>query len=485
MGGGHCCNSGHRAVRERLVVFSRKTHALTDKDTIVLADFSNTTGDPVFDDTLRQGLSVQLEQSPFLSMVSNQRIQQTLQMMGQKPDVKLTPEIARELCKRTSSTAAIDGSIAKLGSQYVLGLRAVNCRTGDLLAERQVRATDKEHVLLALDNAAASLRQELGESLSTVQKFYTPVEQVTTPSLEALQAYSQGRKLNEAGHETGAPLFQQAVRLDPNFAMAYAALGVAYSNIGETSQAAENTRKAYELRDRVSMREKFLIESRYYEFVTGDLEKALQAYLLWGQTYPRDAGPPQNLVGIYGSLGQYDNALARGREALRLDPANGLNYANLVNTYINLDRLEEARTTAEEAQKKNLDSMDLRWYLYFLAFAKNDAVWMAQQAAWLAGKPGGQAGADALEADSAFYFGRLEKARELSRRAVNEVLHFQLKELAPGVEAEAALREALFGNASEARQRATAALRLSRGRDVQHGAALALAFAGMRHSCRN
>jgi len=238
-----------------LVVFFRKTHALTEKDTIVLADFSNTTGDPVFDDTLRQGLSVQLEQSPFLSMVSDQRMQQTLQMMGQKPDTKLTPEIARELCQRTSSAAAIDGSIAKLGNQYVLGLRAVNCRTGDSLAERQVRATDKEHVLSALDNAAASLRQELGESLGTVQKFDTPVEQVTTPSLEALQAYSQGRKLNEAGYETGAPLLQQAVHLDPNFAMAYAAGGSLFKRRGNQSSSRKHKESLRTARPRECARE--------------------------------------------------------------------------------------------------------------------------------------------------------------------------------------------------------------------------------------
>jgi tetratricopeptide (TPR) repeat protein len=260
--------------------------------------------------------------------------------------------------------------------------------------------------------------------------------------------------------------------------MAYAALGVAYSNLGETRLAAKNTRKAYELRDRVSVREKLVIESRYNDLVTGDLEKALQAYLLWGQTYPRDAAPPKNLASIYGNLGQYDNALALSREALRLDPVSGQNYANLVDSYLSLNRLDEARATSEEAQKKNLDSMDLRWRLYFLGFASKDAAYMAQQAAWLAGNPGGQASADVLEADTAAYSGRLEKARELSRRAVAEILHLQLKETAAGVEVEAALREALFGNVTEARQHAGAALRLSTGRDVQFAAAFALAFAG-------
>jgi eukaryotic-like serine/threonine-protein kinase len=460
--------------------FTHRAHALTDKDTIVLADFTNTTGDSVFDSTLRQGLSVQLEQSPFLSIISDQQIQQTLQMMDQKPDAKLTPEIARDLCQRTESAAFLDGSIASLGSQYVLGLKAVNCHTGDTLAEEQERATGKEQVLSAMDKAAAKLRAKLGESLSTVKRLDTPIERATTPSLEALQAYSLGRKTLVAKGDRAAavPLFQRAIRLDPNFSMAYALLGSSYSNLGENSLARENTKKAYELRERVSEREKLYIESHYLYFVTGDLEKVRQAYELWAQTYPRDDVPPNNLGTVYLQLGQYDKALAELREALRLNPASGLCYAYLVSSYLVLNRLREARATAEEAQAKKLDSPVLRGYLYLLAFLQNDAAGMEQQVAWAVGKPGVEDVLLAFEADTAAYSGRVRKAREFSRRAVALAERAEDKETAAGYEAEAALREAFFGNAAEARERAAAALALSNGRDVQYEAALALTLAG-------
>jgi len=453
---------------------------LTEKDTIVLADFTNTTGDAVFDGTLRQGLTVQLEQSPFLSLLSEQRIQQALRLMGQPPDGRLTPEIARDLCQRTESAAVLDGSIASLGSQYVLGLRAVNCRTGDSLAQEQATADGKERVLKALGEAAVKLRSKLGESLNTVQKFDTPIEQATTPSLEALQAYSMGRKTLVAKGDNAAavPRFQRAIRLDPNFAMAYASLGTSYGNLGETSLAAENTRKAYELRERVSEREKFYIESHYYSVVTGDLEKARRAYELWAQTYPRDWLPPDNLGGIYRIFGQYDKRLAENRETLRLDPASGWSYAYLVYPYLNLNRLEEARATAEEAQAKQLDSPLLRIGLYQLAFLQNDTSGMAQQVTWAAGKSGVEDVLLAREADTAAYSGRLGEARDFSRRAVASAVRAEEKEKAASYEADAALREALFGNAAAGRQRAAAALGLSTGRDVRYGAALALAMAG-------
>jgi serine/threonine protein kinase/tetratricopeptide (TPR) repeat protein len=465
-----------------VVLFLRhyRAHALTEKDTMVLADFSNTTGDPVFDGTLRQGLTVQLEQSPFLSLISDQRIQQTLRLMGQPPDARLTPEIARELCQRTESAAVLDGSIASLGSQYVLGLAVVNCLTGDSLAQEQVTADGKERVLKALGEAATKLRAKLGESLSTVEKFDTPLEQATTPSLEALQAYSLGWKTRVGRGDSAAavPLFQRAIRLDPNFAMAYASLATSYYVLGEASLAAENTRKAYELRERVSEREKFYIESQYHFSVTGDLEKARQAYELWAQTYPRDEVPPRDLGTIYDILGQYDKALAQYREAFRLDPASGLNYANLVSDYLYLNRPREARATAEEAQTKNLDSPILRSTLYQLAFLQNDAAGMAQQVAWAAGKPGVEGVLLLNEADTAAYSGRLGKAREFSRRAVASAQRAGEKETAASFEAGAAVREAFFGNFAEARQQAAAALALSKGRDVQYWATLALVWAG-------
>jgi tetratricopeptide (TPR) repeat protein/predicted Ser/Thr protein kinase len=459
--------------------FARRAHALTDKDTIVLADFTNTTGDPVFDGTLRQGLSVQLEQSPFLKIISDQQIQQVLKMMGQKSDATLTPETARELCQRTASAAVLDGSIATLGSQYVLGLKAVNCRTGDSLAQEQATADGKERVLGSLGEAATKLRQKLGESLSTVQKFDSPLEQATTPSLEALQAYSLGWKTQWVKGDSAAavPFFQRAIQLDPNFAMAYASLGTSYWVLAETSLGEENMEKAYMLRERVSMREKFYIESHYHDFVTGDMEKTRQACELWTQTYPRDDVAKIVLGVVYSKLGQYDKLLAENREALGLY-ASAVNYANLADSYLYLNRLDEARATAVEAQAKKLDSPYLRFLLYQLAFLQNDAAGMAQQVSWANGKSGWEDVLAAEEADSAGYSGQLGKARELSRRAVVSAERAEEKETAAGYEADAALREALFGHAAEARQRTAAALRLSRGRDVQYGAALALALAG-------
>jgi eukaryotic-like serine/threonine-protein kinase len=456
--------------------FSRKAHALTDKDTIVLADFTNSTGDSVFDGTLRQGLSVQLEQSPFLSLIPDARIQQTLRLMGQAPDARLTPEIARDLCQRLGSKVYIAGSIANLGSDYVIGLNAVTCADGDSLAHEQGTAHKKEHVLKTLDEAATKLRGKLGESLSTIQKFDTPLEKDTTSSLEALKAFSLSSKTESTAD--AIPLVKHAIELDPSFAMAYLWLGGDYSNLGEKSLAAENTRKAYELRERVSEREKLNIESQYYYFVTGDLEKARQTYEVLAQSYPRDDAPQNNLGLIHQQLGQYDKNLAEMRESLRLAPKSPLSYANLVNAYLYLYRLHDARATAEEAEAKKLDCPELHEFLYGLAFLQDDATGMAQQVAWSSGKPGVE---DVLlynEADTAAYSGRVVKAREFSRRAVASAERTEGKETPAGYEAEATLREALLGNAAEAWRRSAAALNLSTGRDVQFGTALALALAG-------
>jgi DNA-binding winged helix-turn-helix (wHTH) protein/tetratricopeptide (TPR) repeat protein len=457
---------------------SHRAKPLTDKDTVVLADFANSTGDPAFDGTLRQGLAVQLEQSPFLSLISEDRIRQVLAMMGRPGDAKLTAEIAREVCQRTGSAAVIDGSIASLGSQYVLGLKAVNCRTGDALAEEQVTVDSKERVLKALSDAAARLRAKLGETLSTVQKFDTPLEQASTPSFEALQAYSLGRKASAGADFAGAlPFFERSIRLDPDFAMAYARLGMMYENLHETTRGSENLRRAYDLRERVSEREKFYIDSHYYQIVTGDLEKARQVFELWAQIYPRDWTPVTNLQVVYGDLGQNDKALEAVRKSVRLDP-NALGYSNLVSSYVVLDRLQEARSAAKEAQAKQLDSPNLHLILYRLAFLQNDTAGMAQQVAWVAGKPGVEDVLLAGEADTAAYSGRLEEAREFSRHAVASAEQAEENEVAAMYEDAAALREAFFGNAVEGRQRAAAALFLSKGRNAQLGAALALAFAG-------
>src|SRR3984885_5026165 len=369
---------------------SRRASALSQSDTVLLAHFTNKTGDPIFDDTLRQGLAAQLQQSPFLSLLSEQRIQQTLRLMGLPPDGKLSPAIAGDLCQRAGSKAYLSGTISSLGSQYVIGVSAVNCRTGDYLAQEQFTADGKENVLKALGEASTKLREKLGESLKTVQKLDTPIEQATTSSLEALQAYSLGRKTmqGQADFTAAVPLFEHAIQLDANFAMAYAMLGTAYHNLGETKLSAENTSKAYDLRSRVSEWEKFYIESHYYHFVTGDLEKAREVYELWAQIYPREMVPPLNLGVIYQTLGQHEKSLTEFRQALRLSRSDSLNFANLVLGYIHLKRLDEARATAAEALSKNLDSADLRNDLYELAFLTSDVPGMAQQVSWATGKPG-------------------------------------------------------------------------------------------------
>jgi eukaryotic-like serine/threonine-protein kinase len=461
-----------------IYLHSRQSSKLTEKDTIVLADFTNTTGDTVFDGTLRQGLAVQLEQSPYLSLISDERIQQTLKLMGQSADARLTPEIAREVCQRTGSAASLNGTIAQIGSQYTIILKAANCANGESLASAEAEAADKSHVLDALGKAASDMRGKLGESLSTVKKFETPVQEASTSSLEALQAYSLARKMmNADDFPASIPLLQRAIQLDPNFAMAYATLGTSYSTLAEPSLSAENEKKAFELRDRVSEREKFYIDSHYYEMVTGDMDKSRQVLELWEQSYPRDEAAITNLGVTYSVLGDYEKSLVGAQEAFRLNPS-GLNYSNLVSTFLTLNRFEEARAIAEEAQAKKLDSANLHFALYQLAFLRNDQAGMAQQVAWATGKPGVEDVAFAAEADTAAYAGQLRKAREFSRQAVASAEHADEKETAATYEAQAGLREALFGNSAFAQERASAALRLSNGRDVQFLAALAFAAAG-------
>jgi serine/threonine protein kinase/tetratricopeptide (TPR) repeat protein len=458
---------------------TRRAHALGQMDTVVLADFTNKTGDAIFDDTLRQGLAAQLQQSPFLSLVSEQRIQQTLRLMGQPSDAKLTAAIIGNLCQRVGSKAYLSGSISALGTSYVIGVNAVNCQTGDSLAQEQVTASGKENVLKSLGEASTKLREKLGESLKTVEKLDTPIEQATTPSLEALQAYSLGRKTMQAGDYTGAvPLLKHSIELDPKFAMAHAMLGTSYHNLGEKTLSAQSTRKAYEQRSRVSEWEKFYIESHYYHFVTGDMEKARQAYELWARIYPREQVPTTNLGIIYQSLGQHEKSLTEFREALHLSPADSLNAGNLVSTLIHLNRLDEASAAASDALSKNLDSADLRLYLYQLAFLKNDSPGMAQQVSWAAGKPGRENVMLYMEADTAAYYGKLASARDFSRQAATSAGQAGEREMEAGCEAAAAIREALYGNATQARQHVIGTLAKSNGRDSQFIAALALALTG-------
>lgn len=459
---------------------SHSEKQINHKNTIVLADFANTTGDTIFDGTLRQGFSVQLDQSPFLRIISDPQIQQTLAMMGQPADARLTPTIARELCQRANSAALLDGSIAQIGTQYVLTIRASDCASGESLASSQVRARDKNHVLDALGKAALELRQKLGESLSSAQQFDTPLEQATTPSLEALQSYSFGRRqmVPEGDNFAAVPLFQRAIQLDQNFAMAYASLGTTYFDLGEHKLGAGNTMKAYELRERLSQRERFYIEAHYCDQVTGDLEKARRVYDLWAKTYPNDYVPADNLAEIYTQLGQYQRALEDDRAALRLDPANSSNYADLAADYIYLNRLGEAQTTVDQALSNKLDSPKLHVRLYQLAFLRKDTTGMVRQVSWSTGQQGVEDVLLAIEAETAAYGGRLIKARDLSRRAIVSAQNAGEKEIAATYEVFAALRESLIGNRLEARGLVADALRLSTGRDVQAVAALALAFIG-------
>jgi eukaryotic-like serine/threonine-protein kinase len=459
--------------------FSRKTHALTEKDTIVLADFTNRTGDTVFDDTLRQGLSVQLEQSPFLSIISDQQIRQTLQMMGQKPDTKLTPDIARELCQRTGSAAVLDGSIAQIGTQYLLTLKAANCLSGESLASTDAQAGDKNHVLDALGKAASEIRNKLGESLITVQKFDTSLEQATTPSLEALKAFSLGKKvLFATGSGAAIPFFKRAIELDRNFALAYAMLGRMYGDIGESSIAADYTRKAYALRDRTSEAEKYFISAHFSIAVSGNMENAEQSCELWIEAYPRSEMPHSFLSGIiYPVFGQYEKAVEEGRKAVRLNPVNPISYSVLMVNYMALNRLDEAKAAYDQALGRKLDDAFYPPTLYEIAFLHDDVAGMAQQVTKSAGKPGIEDELLGLEAETAAYSGRLRDAREFSRRAVDSAERAEEKEPAATYYALSGVREALFGNAEEARRRATLAMGRSAGLDVQYGVALALAYA--------
>lgn len=458
-------------------IVPRRAHALTDKDTIVLGDFANTTGDTVFDGTLRQGLIVQLEQSPFLSLVSDERIKKTLRLMEAPSDSQLTAEIVRDLCLRTASKAYVAGSIANLGHNYVIGLSAVNCSTGDSLAHEQVQVTTKEKILDALSQVSTNLRKRLGESLSTVQRFDTPLNQDTTSSLEALQAHSRGRKAIIDGNSPGSiPFFKRAIELDPTFAMAYASLGNVYGNMGERTLSSENVKKAYDLREKVSEGERFYIESHYHDNVTGNLEKARQTYEAWAHAYPRNVGPPNNLGSLYQFLGQYDRAFTESKKAHDISPS-AQTYANLVISYTQLNRLEEARVLADEALNTNHDSDVLRAALYQLAFLQNDTTGMAKQVDYAAGRPGVKDSFLASEADTTAYAGRLAKARELSHRATALAEQSGDRETAAGYAAVAALREALFGNVAEAKKAEGEAISLSSGRDVQFISALALALA--------
>jgi len=453
---------------------------LTEKDTIVLADFINRTGDAVFDGTLRQGLAVQLAQSPFLGLVSEQRIQQTLRLMGQPADARLTPQLARDICERTGSAAVLEGSIASLGTQYVLGLRAKNCRTGDILDDEQVQAARKEDVLNALSQIASKFRTRAGESLATVEKHQTPLAEATTRSLEALKAYSAARKVHSSSGATAAlPLFRRATEIDPEFAMAHASLGRMYADLDESDLAAESIRRAWELRDRASDREKFWIAAAYDILVTGKLEEAQQTCEAWAQTYPREAPPHQMLSGMINKVaGRYEKAAAEARKAIELDPDFAIVYYSLAVNQVYLDRLGEAEDTLRRAAGRGLEIDEFVMLEYDIAFLRGDQTGMEREAARARGRSGAENWISNKEAFALAYSGHLQQARSMSRRAVDQAQQASQRERAALWEAGAAVREAFFGNASEARKRAMAALELSKNREAEYGAAFALALSG-------
>ena len=452
---------------------------LTDKDSIVLSDFTNTTGDSIFDDTLKQGLSVQLEQSPFLNLVSDSTVNETLKLMGRPAGDRLTPEITREVCQRTNSKAMLTGSIAPLGSQYVIGLKAVNCETGEALAEAQEQAAGKEAVLKALGAAATRMRGKLGESLGSVRKYDTPLEEATTPSLEALKAYSLARKLNLAkGFTAALPFYQRATDLDPSFASAYGWMSDLYNGLVQGGLAAEYARKAYALREKVSERERFNIEGRYYLFGTGELEKAATIFELYQQTYPRDDEPYRNLGLVLCRLGDWEKTLEEAREALRLEPSMAVNYTQLGRAYKALNRLGEAEAVYKQMQERKLEHEGQFRTSYWLAFLKGDAAQMARTVSAAAGKPGAEEPLLAIQADAEGWHGKLKNAHELTGRAVDSALHHNAKEAAAAYQAEAALREVESGYREQARAEAEAAAKLASDRDVWVIAALALARAG-------
>ena len=460
--------------------YLHRTPKLTDKDTIVLADFANTTGDPVFDGTLRQGMAVQLEQSPFLSLISEERIQQVLKLMDKPADTRLTPGIAWEICERTGSAAVLDGSIASLGSQYVLGLRARDCRTGDVITDEQVQAAKKEDVLNALGQIASKFRTRVGESVATVEKYDTPLAEATTPSLEALRAYSTGWEVSfSAGAAAAVPFLSRAVEVDPNFASGYATLARLYGDIGESELSAKNASKAYELRNHASDQEKFFISTTYHLQATGNLEKAQQACDLWMRAYPRAWVPHGLLSGaIYPQLGKYEEAVKEAKIALEINPDFSIGYVNLAYSYVALDRWDEAEATLRRAVDRKLEIPDFWVLQYVIAFLRNDESGMESQATLSREKPGADDWMSNSEAFVLAYSGRLEESRTMSRRAADLAREAERRDTEALYETDAAVREALFGNASSAKQRVERALELSRSRDVEYGAGFALALSG-------
>jgi tetratricopeptide (TPR) repeat protein len=448
---------------------------LTEKDTILVADFNNTAGDPIFNDTLRQGLEVQLQESPYLSLVASDRIQKALELMGKPKTTPLSGDVAREVCERTNSAALLDGSISKLGTQYVLALRAIDCRTGAVIHRQQVQVARKEDVIGAITQVAARFRAAAGESLATVERYATPLEEAATPSLEALKAYSlAGKTALSEGHLKSLPLYQRAVELDPEFASAYAWLGRSYAGIGELTLGLESTEKAWRYRHRASDHERFYIDFSFYRVVKGDIEKSAQVCEAWIQSYPRDPQPHGFLSGSTSTkLGKFERAIDEAHKAIAMNPDAALVWANLAYDYVLLDRLAEAKALLQKAADRRFAIPELLVTRYAIAFLEDDQ----QERARLtdAGYRRSPTFCE-QEAHVEGYAGRLRRARALSGRGVDLARQGGRLERAAQDQAGSAIRESLFGNAAEARREAVAALRLSNGGVVEFGAAFALAL---------
>ncbi|MGA9076411.1 MAG: protein kinase [Candidatus Sulfotelmatobacter sp.] len=458
---------------------SRRNKPLSHKDTIVLSDFANSTSDPVFDDTLKTALSVSLRQSPFLNVLTDSQVAKTLQQMTQPAGTRLTPELARELCQRAGSKAYLAGAIGRLGSEYVVGLKAVNCKNGNTLAEEQITAASKEKVLDSLGGAASKLRAELGESLATVQKFDAPLEQATTFSLDALNAYGLALSTwDKKGDRESLPIFKKAIELDPNFAMAYSALATINHNLGETELARENATKAYELRDRVTEAEREAIDARYYSYVTGDLEKAAEVYALAVQNYPESAGAYNHLAIDEAELGRYEQSVQSFRKALLLDPSRAATYANLATGLLALNRVEEASAVLAEAGKRDLHTDLLLQIQYWIAFLHDDESEMERLAQRSSDVPGAQALLLSERSNTAAYHGHFEQAREFSNAAENLMERDGNKEWAASYLVQAALRESEVGKFAQAQKYISQAQKLSRGQDVATLTAVVLAQVG-------
>ncbi len=459
--------------------------ALTEKDTIVLADFANTTGDPVFDGTLKQGLAVQLEQSPFLNIFSDQRVREALRLMNRSPDERVTKEIAREICQRQALKAFLAGSISSFGTHYVITLEATNAQTGDTITREQVEAESKEQVISALGKAATTLRENLGESLSSIQQYDVPIHQATTSSLDALKAFSLGVENQLKGKYLEAiPFFKRATEMDPNFARAYAAMSSMYYNTRQYDLAAETSRKAYELRDRVGEYERLYINQIYYDNVTGELDKYLETLELWKRTYPRDSAPHNNLAVKYNELGEFNKAAEEAREAVRLNPNSASGHSLLAMSSVGLNRFDEAKEIIRQAQSQNLENLRMHQNLYRIAFVQGDAAGVKKEIDWATGKPEEYA-AQSWQADSAAFYGQLRKAREFSIRASDMANRRDLKEVAAQIAAGAAVRDAQFRDCSTVKEQTTKALQLSHDRVTLSLSAQALAMCGELGQTKN